>query len=188
MDVWREKERAARKKKVLLFFLTGFVLGVFYITLLGHSENSNMLMSSYFFSKYKYMEYSSMDLLIYILRSRFTSLLFLWLMGLTVIGSGIVLLFGLWAGFSFGLIVTMAVLKLGIAGILLCVISMVPQYIIYFPAYAFGVLRIYELGQKKKVSGAYVAVLFIVGFLILIGGILESYVNPLLLKSLIEKI
>ena len=53
MDALWNREREARKKKLLSFFLTGFVLGVFYILLLGRSQNSNMLMSSYFFSKYQ---------------------------------------------------------------------------------------------------------------------------------------
>ena len=188
MEAWRQKERAAKKKKLLLFFLTGFVLGVLYIILLGRSESSNMLMSSYFFSKYQYMEYSPVDLLGYILKSRFSVLLFLWLMGLTVIGTMTVLLFSLWAGFSLGMILTMAVVKLGMAGILLRVVSMVPQYLVYFPAFTFGLLRVYEMGQNKKPTTAYVLAFLVTAGLVLVGGMLESYVNPVLLKSLIRKI
>ncbi len=188
MEALWNKEREAKKRKLLSFFLAGFVLGVFYIILLGHSENSNMLMSSYFFSKYQYMEYSSLDLLGYILKSRLSILIFLWLMGLTVIGSMTVLLFSLWVGFSFGLILTMAVLKLGMAGILLCIISMMPQYLVYFPAFLFGLLRIYEMSRTKKWSGAYAGMFGITLVLVLIGALLESYVNPLLLKMLLKKI
>lgn len=187
METYLQKERGAKKKKLLLFFLTGFVLGVFYIVILGKSENSNMLMSSYFFSKYQYMTYSPVDLLGYILKSRIPLLLFLWLMGLTVIGTMTVLLFTLWAGFSLGLILTMAILKLGIAGIILCLISMFPQYIIYFPAFSFGLLRIYEIAQTKRPTMAYVLAFGFTVLLILAGAILESYVNPLLLKALIKK-
>lgn len=188
MDILQNREREARKRKLLSFFLTGFILGVFYIVLLGRSENSNMLMSSYFFSKYQYMEYSSLDLLGYILKSRLLMLVFLWLMGLTVIGSMTVLLFSLWAGFSFGLIVTMAVVKLGMAGILLCIISMLPQYLVYFPAFLFGLLRIYEMAQAKKRNGAYAGAFGLTFLLVLAGAILESYAAPLLLKMLLKKI
>ena len=187
MDALWNREREARKKKLLSFFLTGFVLGVFYILLLGRSQNSNMLMSSYSFSKYQYMEYSPLDLLGYILKSRLSVLVFLWLMGLTVIGSMTVLLFGLWVGFSFGLILTMAVTKLGMAGIILCLISMLPQYLVYIPAFLFGLLRIYEMSRIKKWNGAYVGAFGVTCFLVILGAFLESYVNPLFLKLLLKK-
>ncbi|MBQ8185000.1 MAG: stage II sporulation protein M [Lachnospiraceae bacterium] len=193
MELWREKERAEKKKKLLTFFLVGFGLGVFYIIFLGHSENSNMLMSSYFFSKYQYMEYSPLDLLGYILKLRIPTLAFLWLMGLTVAGSIMVLGFSLWTGFSLGLIWTMAVTKLGMAGLLLCLMSMIPQYFVYFPTFTYGLLRIYEMAQNKKMTqnkkvlGVYVGAFLVTAGLVLVGAILESYVNPWLLKTLIKK-
>lgn len=188
MEAWWNKEREQKKKKLTAFFMTGFVLGVLYMILLGNAENSNMLMSSYFFSKYQYMEFAPMQLFGYILKSRLSLLIFLWLMGLTVVGSMTVLLFGLWAGFSFGLILTMAVIKLGIAGILLCVISMFPQYLIYFPAFLYGLLRIYEMSQQKKWNSAYLVSFGLTAVLIVAGVLLESYVNPALLKLLLSRV
>ncbi|MCI8995152.1 MAG: hypothetical protein HFI31_01110 [Lachnospiraceae bacterium] len=188
MEAWWTKERELKKKKLTAFFLTGFVLGVLYMILLGHVENSNMLMSSYFFSKYQYMEYAPIHLFGYILKSRISLLVFLFLMGLTVVGTMTVLLFGLWAGFSFGLILTMAVMKLGIAGILLCVMSMFPQYLIYFPAFLYGLLRIYEMSQQKKWNRAYLVSFGVTAVLVITGVLLESYVNPALLKLLLSRV
>ncbi len=188
MDLLGSKGREAKKKKLTVFFMTGFVLGVFYIILLGRADNHNMLMSSYFFAKYQYMEYSSLDLLVYILKSRLTLITFLWLMGLTVIGTMTVLMFSLWAGFSMGLILTMAVVKLGMAGMLLCLISMFPQYLIYFPAFLYGLLHIYEMSQQKRWNGTYVAAFGLMALLVIVGGVLESYVNPMLLKALLSRV
>lgn len=187
MRFGKEKERAEKKKKLLAFFLTGFALGVFYIMILGKTENSNMLMSSYFFSKYQYMEYEAWELMKYILKSRVSVLVFLWLMGMTVLGSMTALLFSWWVGFSMGLILTMAVVRLGIAGILLCVISTLPQYLIYVPAFVFGLVRVYEAGQSRKLSVQYGIAFLVAVVLVLLGCFLESYINPVFLKSLIRK-
>ncbi len=188
MESWRSNERTAKKKKLLAFFLTGFVLGVIYIAALRNIENSNMLMNSYFFSKYQYMEYDARDLFKYIFKNRFGVVLLLWLTGMTVLGNPAVFLFGFWFGFSMGLIWTMAVLKLGMAGILLCVISMFPHYLLYVPAFSFGLLRIYEMKSFRKPAKESVVAFLIMALLVLVGCLLESYINPVILKAMIGKI
>lgn len=186
METWRMKERSEQKKKLLIIFVTGFVLGVFYIVLLRRSENSNMLMSNYFFSKYQYMDYSETELFWYVLKNRFSGLLFLWFMGITVFGSMAVLFYCLWIGFALGLILSMAVVRLGMAGMLLCIISMIPQYLVYIPAYSYGMVRVCERGQSKRNMGSNLITWLVMGSMILLGVILESYINPLLLKSFIK--
>ncbi|MDE6636386.1 MAG: hypothetical protein K2K09_07275, partial [Lachnospiraceae bacterium] len=75
------------KEFFLTLSLSGFVLGVLYITVFGKEViHSTSLLSPYFFSKYERLEFAPEELFLYILKSRLSTLFVLWLTGLTVLG------------------------------------------------------------------------------------------------------
>ena len=87
-------------------------------------------------------------------------------------------LFLLWAGLASGMILTSALLMLGVKGLILCVISMFPHFLCYIPAYAMLLLYLFrypvsEWNSTKTLS----FVLFLT-----MGIALECLVNPVLLK------
>lgn len=55
------------------------------------------------------------------------------------------------SAFSIGILLTVAVIKMGMKGVLLCIVSVIPQTICYVPAYL--VLLIYCM-QYRADSGA----------------------------------
>ena len=91
-------------------------------------------------------------------------------------------LFLLWAGLASGMILTSALLMLGVKGLILCVISMLPHFLCYIPAYAMLLLYLFrypvsEWNSTKTLS----FVLFLT-----MGIVLECLVNPVLLKMFLR--
>ena len=93
-----------------------------------------------------------------------------------------VILFLIWTGFSAGLLFSMAVLGMGVKGSILCIAGMLPQFLCYIPAYLIVVWYAYCYPrmqwniQKSLVSGG----------LLLVGIVLELYVNPVLVGAFLK--
>lgn len=184
----------------LTLFLSGFAAGVLYIALFGRSVvHETTLMSSYFFSKYQQIEFAADELFVYTLRARLLTFTVLWLTGLTVLGTVSVYLYILWIGAALGITATAAAMKLGIMGILLCVASGLPHFILYVPAGCWLLKRICAMSgggewktrpgrDSRSVFFRYLAVWLSGALLLLLGAFLESYVNPIFLKTVLRKI
>lgn len=184
----------------LTLFLTGFAMGVLYITVFGkEAVHQTSLMSPYFFSKYEHMEFAMEELFLYTLKSRLSTFLVLWLTGLTVLGTLAAYGYLIWIGAALGITLTTAAMKMGLLGIILCVAGSLPHFVLYVPAVYWMLKKICEMsgsqdrkfrqwnsGKKQFVSYVVVGVL---GILILFAGaFLESYVNPFFLKPFLKKL
>ena len=181
-------------------FLSGFVVGVFYITIFGKAAvHSTTLMSTYFFSKYKRMEFVSEELFLYTLKSRMSAFTVLWITGLTVFGTAVVYAYVVWIGAALGITITTAAMKMGAQGILLCAASGLPHFVLYVPSCCWLLRKICEMSGKrelkmrqwnnsKKLFYSYLLVWLMGAMLFLAGAFLESYVNPLFLKTFLKKI
>ena len=182
----------------LTLFLLGFVLGVLYIALFGRTAvHETTLMSAYFFSKYQQVEFASEELFLYTFKSRISVFAVLWLTGLTVLGTAAACLFLFGIGAAFGMTVTTAAIKMGAAGILLCVAAGLPHFILYIPAGCWFLNRICTMsgnrdwrarqwGEGKRTFYRYLLVLAAGTLLLLAGAFLASYVNPLFLKTVLS--
>ncbi|MBR5509431.1 MAG: hypothetical protein IKV59_05205 [Lachnospiraceae bacterium] len=87
-------------------------------------------------------------------------------------------------GISWGTMISISVIRLGIKGVLLCVAGIVPQVLFYFAAFGWIFLWVWKRGSNRK------KYLFLaaVGFFFLIFGIAsEVYINPLILQQLLRK-
>lgn len=193
--------RLKEKDFFLTLFLSGFVLGVLYITMFGkEAVHSTSLLSPYFFSKYERLEFAPEELFLYILKSRLSTFFMLWLTGLTVLGSLASYGYLLWIGVSLGITMTTAAMKMGLMGIVLCIASGLPHFILYVPAVYWILKRICEMsgnqdrklrqwgGNNKKQFFSYLFV-GVFGIMILFAGaFLESYVNPFFLRPFLKRI
>lgn len=176
-------------------FLTGFVAGVLYLVAFGRTAaDRTSLMSAYFFSKYQQVEFASEELFFYTLRSRMTLFTLVWLAGVTGFGGIAVPLCLLWLGAALGITASAAAMQMGFGGILLCIASGLPQFILYVPA-VYGlfrkIFRMEPLRREWRGSSArrQAFLLWGLGFLLfLVGSLLESYVNPIFLKTILKKI
>ena len=98
--------------------MAGLIGGVLFANLFGKNYlNQTGILSDYFLSKYKYMEIDYGNLFFYILGKRSVGILFLWIMGVTVLGCPAVWLYLVWYGFSAGMILSMSVMKFGVKAV-----------------------------------------------------------------------
>lgn len=171
------------KKQLLIYYMAGFVVGVFYANLIaGKYLAATGILSDYFLNQYANTEIVVEDYVIYILRVRLFPLAALLILSNTKFRKPAVIATLLWTGFSTGLILVESVIKLGVKGILLCVIGITPQFICYIMAYFVVLWHLYA-GQTKK---WYMGKAVFVAISMLLGIVLEGYVNPVLLKMFVK--
>lgn len=195
----RSLEQELEKRWFLTLFLAGFVVGVLYLSIFGRSAvHDTTLMSPYFFSKYRYLEFASEELFLHCLKARLSTFILLWLAGLTVIGSFLVHAYLFWLGAALGITVTAAAMKLGVQGILICIASGLPHFVLYVPVGCWLLKKICRMAGSKELTWrqwknskrlfcSYLLVLAVGAALFFPGAFLESYVNPLFLKTFLKK-
>ena len=85
-------------------------------------------------------------------------------------------------GFFAGIMSVMAVMQLGIKGILLCIAGILPQGIFYVMAYSmlFAYWFRYPESRWNRAKLLFVIIMFLAGI------VLETYVNPALVKLIIK--
>lgn len=171
------------KKQFLIFFMVGFVAGVFYanIAIKNYLAASGIL-SDYFLNQYINTEIVVEDYIMYILRVRLVPLAILGVLGCTKFRKIAVIGTLVWTGFSSGLILVEAVIKLGVKGIVLCLVAVVPHFIFYILAYIVILWHLYSYPARKWDMSKTVFVVLT----IIIGMVMEGYVNPILMKMFIK--
>lgn len=194
------KQRSDIRKRFLTVFLSGFAAGVLYMVVFGRAVvHETTLLSRYFFSKYQQVEFASGELLFAVLKSRLGAVTLLWLTGFTVFGRTAAFLALAWTGLALGVTWTAAAMKLGFAGILVCLAASLPQALIYVPAAVWFLRKVCEMWENRewkspRHSGGrgglmfYVSVLAAGILLFFLGAWAESYVNPLFLKTVLKNI
>ncbi|MEY8392511.1 stage II sporulation protein M [Lachnospiraceae bacterium 45-W7] len=180
-------------------FLGAFAAGVFMANLMGREAVSNAgILNDYFVEKFQYTEINGQNLFFYIFGERIPLLLLLCFLAFTSLGviAGI-LVIG-WQGFSIGFMLSAAIAKYGIKGILLALGGLFPQYLFYAPVYIlccwFTIYLRQRLfrdrqEQERDKRYTYMAGLLISAglFVIFVTGIfLESYINPVILKKILK--
>ncbi len=184
----REKTEASR-------WLLPFLIGLFSGCLLWNGLGRNWLDKLELFSpatlervgEYKIAQTSYFW---YVLQDRLTFLWFLFLVSVTVMGAGLLYVLVAWVGFSTGILYMTAVLRYGLEGVFLVVVSCLPQYLFYVPAFFLALNTGYTFCKRirrrgtgetpyKKTDLLYTGLRFLACHgLVVVGVLLESYVNP----------
>lgn len=188
------------KLPLLPIFLAGLVLGIIIMNL-GKSlllEDTG-LMDEYTLYHMKYMTVDGNALFFYCLRERLKNVAFLAVMATTYLGLAVISGMVLWYGAAAGMFLTAVVLRYGMKGILLAVTGVFPQYLFYVPAVIILMVwgeqlcrSIYFKNTQRLEEGGYSRLsrrllqLGLVIIVVIIGCVLESYVNPSLLAKLLK--
>lgn len=187
----------ARLMQGMLLF--AFAAGIVMANLMGREAVSNAgILNDYFIEKFQYTDINGENLFFYILGERVPLLLLLCLLVFTSLGVAAGVLVLGWQGFSIGFMLSTAIAKYGIKGILLILGGLFPQYLFYAPVYLFYCwLSLYlrrrfyldrqeaGMGRKYIYLAGLVAVVGVI--LVFIAGIfLESYINPVILKKILN--
>ncbi len=182
----------------LTFFCVGLIAGILVINM-GKSillGDGGMFDESTLYHL-KYMTVDSNALFCYILRKRIIRFLGLAVLSTTYLGLAACMGAAFWYGLSAGAFLATLMLRYGIKGILLAVISMFPQYLVYVPVVLALLLWCQELFRGIYVRGEYSAAdrgflvkksgrLLVLMAVLVVGCMLEAYMNPFILMGFLK--
>lgn len=200
----RRREGLPKGRQLWTRFIQGSLLGAFaagilLANLMGREAVSNAgILNDYFVEKFQYTEVSPQSLFFYIIGERVPLLLLLLALTLTTLGvvGGITMLG--WQGFSVGFMLSTAIAKYGVKGMLLVLGGLFPQYICYMPVYILYCYLANYLRQRLSkdrmgngsdrgyIVGAWLVAAAGLLLLFVMGIFLESYINPLILKKILK--
>lgn len=173
------------KAYITAFCVLGFFTGILYANIVSNQIFSTSgIFSEYFLSQYPSIEIIPEEYLFYILRIRVVPLLFLILLGQTKIRKAVISIFLFWTGFSGGILIVSAIFRMGMKGILLFIIGIMPQFIFYILAYVVVIWYFYTYPMSRWNYGK---TAFLV-CMMLFGILTEIYVNPILMKMFVRTI
>ena len=171
------------RKQLLLFFMPGFILGILYMNLFAKRYMAEVgIFSDYFLNQFGSVEIVIDEYIWYLLRLRVLPFLALLGVAFTKLRKAAAVLFMVWTGISSGILISSAVLELGIKGSFLCIVGILPQFIFYIPAYLVLIWYccVYPQNRWNYQKTVFAAVMMAVGL------ILEAYVNRILVKAFLQ--
>ncbi len=192
------KKMGAGNRTFLTFFCAGLVVGILAVNigksiLLGEGG----LFDESTLYHMKYMTVDGNALFCYILRKRMCRVLVIAVLSTTYLGMAACMGVSFWYGLSAGAFVISLMMRYGIKGILLALISMFPQYLVYVPAVLVLLAWCSEIFRGIYIRGEYSAA--DKGFLVKMAGrfagilaafaggcFLEGYINPYLLLGFLK--
>ena len=171
------------RKQLLAFFMPGFLIGIIYVNFFAVKYMGDPgIFSTYFLEQYQSVDIVAGEYLWYLIRVRVIPFLVLSGLALTKARKAAAVLFLVWTGISGGILISLAVIDMGIKGSILCITGMLPQFIFYIPAYLvlLWYAYIYPGSQWNRQKTIFIS------FMMAVGLILEIYVNPLLVRAFIS--
>lgn len=171
------------KRFFTIFLLLGFLIGILYANLFAEEYIiSSGILNDYFLSQYSQIEIEAEKYLWYLIRLRFFSIVCVGALGCTRLKKPVVAGVLLWTGFSGGILMTSAVMKIGVKGIFLCLSGLLPHFLCYVAVYlvVLWYLLQYPHGRWNMTKTVYCVLLMLLGIL------MECYINPVLLKMFIR--
>ena len=147
----------------------------------------------------KYMTVDNHLFFLYVTVKRLSLVLFLFMLSTTYLGIAAVRCFAVWAGISGGMLCGAALLRYGLRGILLILAGIFPHYLVYLPAF-FMLLSLCVqvcrqlcaeegregLGRLRRLPSGCLLRLCLAAAAVLLGCILESYVNPIFVTNILK--
>lgn len=188
-------------KKWLCLFSLGFIVGIF----LTNFQSSVFageygLFNETSLNRLKYLEIENYTFFRYVTAMRVKDYLLVGLLSITCIG--LVVSYGAvaWQGMLMGMVVTVAVIRFGMKGLLLVLVSFFPHQLLLLPAGMMMLLwccqnyslfcmtgkRLWLSGPNKKYFIRQFLMLIWILAVVMIGCVLESYVNPLLISDVVK--
>ena len=182
----------------ILCVFTGIILGIYSVKYMGEIEQNDLV--NYLMNfidpsntngiSYKLIFFQS-------LKNNLPVIIFLWFLGLTIVGIPIIIIIDLLKGFTVGFTFSFMISGLGKNGIGIAILGILPQNLIYIPciifasvvSMEFSIMLLKDKFNKQWTSSIssrilYYSVIFIVLIAFLfIGIIIESYIAPYFIKN-----
>lgn len=198
------KQNIIINKKMIVFFgmliITGIVAGsLFGIIIKG---NDKTLVSEYintFFNNINNDEINYISSFINSIISNILFIVFVWILGISIIGCPISIFMFFSKAFSLGFTLASLIINYNIKGVLYALIYIIPSQLFFFLGYTllmiYSVSLSLKLGMsfiKKKsidfkyIINKYLIILLISLLLITIGSVFESFIMPYILKFVLS--
>ena len=186
-----------KKNQMEILFVIGFVTGVILPNLLWKTElEANGLPGLYLLTRVSQGMPANPEYFLYVLKTRGAVYALCMLCGRAVFGVPVSVVAGIWMGFLMGAVLTVSLLEFGVEGMFLAGVLFFPQYVIYIPVSLGLYRRSFQLSLRcwknqrlsfgeRKEYGAFCA---FAGALLAAGMALESYVNPILIEMVLNKL
>lgn len=179
---------------MLPMFCVGVVAGFFLVNI-GKSTfiESTGLFDESVLSGIKYMSVDGSTLFYYVLRKRMLAFLIMAVLATTYLGFAVCACAAVWCGMASGAFVSVLTVRYGMKGLILAAIGVFPQYLFYIPAivlmlkWCIGLYRaIYSRGSYGEGADKIfwlkkLGRLGVIGAIVVVGCLMEGYVNPRLL-------
>ena len=187
----------------ILCVFTGIILGTYSVKYMGELERNDLV--NYLINfidptntsgiSYKLIFFQS-------IKNNLPVIIFIWFLGLTIVGLPIIIIIDLLKGFTVGFTFSFMLSGLGKSGIGIAILGVLPQNLIYIPCIVFASVLSMEFSimllrnkfnkqWTSSISGRiiYYSVIFLVIIVCLfIGIIIESYIAPHFVKNLINNL
>ena len=187
----------------ILCVFTGIILGIYSVKYLGELEKNDLV--NYLVNFIDPTNTSGISYKLIFMQSiknNLPAVIFLWFLGLTIVGLPIIIIIDLVKGFTVGFTFSFMISGLGKSGIGIAIIGVLPQNLIYIPciifasvlSMEFSIMLVKDKFNKQWTSSItnrilYYSVIFIALILFLfIGIIIESYIAPYFVKNLIDNL
>jgi stage II sporulation protein M len=184
----------------LLCLCTGIVLGIYTVKYMGDFEKTDLI--NYFISFKDSMASTSINnkfIFLETIKNNLPLIIAVWLLGLTVVGIPVILIINIAKGFTIGFTITFSISGLGLKGLWVAMLGVLPQNIIYVPcivicsvlAMEYSLLKITgkvnnSVSLHTRAGGLnYSITFFIVTLAMFLGFILEAYLTPTLIREII---
>lgn len=197
-----QSRTVSRRISWLYLFLGGFLVGTLVMNLWRSSFLEEMdLLNTSAINRLTYLEVDSQAFFGYVLRERLGMAVLLCLMATTCIGVAAMAVYMVWMGAMAGMFLSVAAIRYGLKGILLVLAGIVPHYLLLVPAcimllnWCYSVcVRLYYphrdkevfYGNAKQYKMKKFLQLMIILLVVIIGCLLESYVNPILFSNFLK--
>lgn len=183
-------------------FLIGLFIGILIVNL-GHDTwiQNGSLLNADMMNRLKHSRPEGAGMVAYILRHRLSAVCMLSLLATTMIGLPVLCAYICFTGLSAGCLLSVAVIRYGIRGLLFVAAALFPQAFFLIPAYAglflwaVGFNRTlyasrtnlagYERFSNRFYFGKCAQIVGIIA-VVIIGCLLESYVNPNILHFVLK--
>lgn len=183
----------------LLCLCTGIVLGIYTVKYMGEFEKTDLI--NYFMSFNESIASKNINnkfIFFEAIKNNIPIIFAVWLLGLTIIGIPVILVINIVKGFTIGFTISFIISGMGIKGLWVAMLGVLPQNIIYIPciiicsvlAMEFSLSKITgRISNVKTIHGGvdslnYSITFFIVTLAMLLGFIIEAYLTPNLIKNI----
>lgn len=167
---------------LIVMLAVGFFVGILYENImLKKYDMSLQMFQSQFLKQYQQTSLVAEKYLFPVMKERLLMLAIIVILGNLKWKKLMLCGITLWTGFVLGILSVASVVQLGVLGILLCFVGMFPHMLFYIVAYSVLLSYYYHY---PRIQWNYVKTIFLVLIMIL-GIVLEVYVNPILFKLIL---